>query len=130
MTDPITDMLNRLGNGQAVNKKTVDIPFSNIKFKIAKVLQAEGFVESAVKKGRKPKKIIRVNLKYDKDGEPAITKATRISKPGRRIYTSAKDVRPVRGGYGISIISTPKGVMSNNEANSAGLGGEVLCKVY
>jgi small subunit ribosomal protein S8 len=130
MTDPITDMLNRLGNGQAVNKKTVDIPFSNIKFKIAKVLQAEGFVESAVKKGRKPKKIIRVNLKYNEDGEPAITKAVRVSKPGRRIYTSVKDVRPIRGGYGISIISTPKGVMSNNEANSAGIGGEVLCKVY
>ena len=129
MTDPITDMLNRLENGQAVNKKTVDIPFSKTKYRIAKVLEAEGFIESAAKKGRNPKKVIRVNLKYE-DDSPAITKAERVSKPGRRVYTSLKDIRPVRGGYGISIISTPKGVMSNKEAKTAGVGGELLCKVY
>ncbi len=129
MTDPITDMLNRLENGQAVNKKTVDIPFSKTKYKIAKVLEAEGFIESVAKKGRNPKRVIRVNLKYEKE-QPAITKAERISKPGRRVYTSLKDIRPVRGGYGISVISTSKGVMSNKEARSAGLGGELLCKVY
>ncbi|MGM0439231.1 MAG: 30S ribosomal protein S8 [Patescibacteria group bacterium] len=129
MTDPITDMLNRLENGQAVNKKTVDIPFSKTKYRIAKVLEAEGFIESAAKKGRNPKKVIRVNLKYE-DNEPGITNMERVSKPGRRVYTSLKDIRPVRGGYGISIISTPKGVMSNKEAKSAGLGGEILCKVY
>ena len=129
MTDPITDMLNRLENGQAVNKKTVDIPFSKTKYRIAKVLEAEGFVESAVKKGRNPKKVIRVNLKYE-DETPAITKTERVSKPGRRVYISLKDIRPVRGGYGISVISTPKGVMSNKEAKAAGVGGEVLCKVY
>ena len=130
MTDPITDMLNRLENGQAVNKKTVDIPFSKTKYRIAKVLEAENFVESAVKKGRNPKKVIRVNLKYEEDGSPAITDAERVSKPGRRVYVSLKDIRPVRGGYGISIISTPKGVMSNKEAKTAGVGGELLCKVY
>lgn len=129
MTDPITDMLNRLENGQAVNKKTVNVPFSKIKYRIAKVLEAEGFVESAVKKGRNPKKVIRINLKYN-DGEPAIIDMERVSKPGRRMYTTAKDLEPIRGGYGISIISTPKGVMSNKEANVANLGGEVLCKVY
>ncbi len=129
MTDPITDMLNRLENGQAVNKKTVDIPFSKTKYRIAKVLEAEGFVESAAKKGRNPKKVIRVNLKYE-DETPAITSAERVSKPGRRVYISLKDIRPVRGGYGISVISTPKGVMSNKEAKAAGVGGEVLCKVY
>ena len=129
MTDPITDMLNRLENGQAVNKKTVDIPFSKTKYRIAKVLEAEGFVESAAKKGRNPKRVIRVNLKY-KDENPAIKKAQRVSKPGRRVYTSLKDIKPVRGGYGIAIISTPKGVMSNKEAKTAGVGGEVLCKVY
>lgn len=129
MTDPITDMLNRLENGQAVNKKTVDIPFSKIKYRIAKVLEAEGFIESAAKKGRNPKKVIRVNLKYE-DDKPGITNTERVSKPGRRVYTSLKEIKPVRGGYGISIISTPKGVMSNKEAKSAGLGGEILCKVY
>ncbi len=130
MTDPITDMLNRLENGQAVNKKTVDIPFSKLKYQIAKVLEAEEFVDSAAKKGRNPKKVIRVNLKYEEDGNPGITNMERVSKPGRRVYTSLKDIKPVRGGYGISIISTPKGVMSNKEAKGAGLGGEILCKVY
>jgi len=129
MTDPITDMLNRLENGQAVNKKTVDIPFSKIKYKIAKVLEAEGFIDAAEKKGKNPKKVIRVNLKYE-NGKPAITETERVSKPGRRVYTSLKDIKPVKGGYGISIISTPKGVMTNKEAKTAGLGGEILCKVH
>ncbi len=129
MTDPITDMLNRLENGQAVNKKTVDVPFSKIKYRIAKVLEAEGFVESATKKGRNPKKIIRVTLKYQ-DEKPAINKTERISKPGRRVYSSVKDIKPVRGGYGIAVISTSKGIMSNKEAGKAGVGGEILCKVY
>ncbi len=122
-------MLNRLENGQAVNKKTVDIPFSTIKYKIAKVLEAEGFVEAVAKKGRNPQKVIRVNLKYEND-EPAITDAKRVSKPGRRVYTSLKDIRPVKGGYGISVISTPKGVMSNKEAKGAEVGGEVLCEIH
>jgi len=129
MTDPITDMLNRLENGQAVNKKTVDVPFSKIKYQIAKVLESEGFIESAAKKGRNPKKVIRINLKYE-DEKPAITNMERVSKPGRRVYTSLKDIKPVRGGYGISIISTSKGIMTNKEAKTAGLGGEILCKVY
>ncbi len=129
MTDPITDMLNRLENGQAVNKKTVDVPFSNTKYKIAKVLESEGFVESVMKKGRKPKKIIRVNLKYE-NGVSAITKTERVSKPGRRVYLSLKEIKPVRGGYGTSVISTSKGIMSGKEAKGAGLGGEFLCKIY
>ncbi len=129
MTDPITDMLNRLENGQAVNKKTIDVPFSKIKYQIAKVLESEGFIESAAKKGRNPKKVIRINLKYE-DEKPAITNMERVSKPGRRVYTSLKDIKPVRGGYGISIISTSKGIMTNKEAKTAGLGGEILCKVY
>ncbi len=129
MTDPITDMLNRLRNSQAVNKKTVDVPFSKTKYKIAKILESEGFVESAEKKGRNPKKVIRVNLKYE-DDKPAITGATRVSKPGRRVYVSLKDIKPVKGGYGISIISTSKGIMSNREAKDAGVGGEILCKIH
>ncbi len=129
MTDPITDMLNRLENAQAVNKKTVDVPYSEVKYKIAKVMEAEGFIESAVKKGRVPKKMIRIGLRY-KDGEPVIRKTRRVSKPGRRFYVSLKDIKPVKGGYGIAVISTPKGVMSNKEARSAGVGGEVLCEIH
>ncbi len=129
MTDPIADMLIRLENGQAVNKKTVDVPFSEIKYKIAKVLESEGFIESVIQKGKGSEKIIRVTLKYEKES-PGIIKTKRISKPGKRAYIANKDIKPVRGGYGISIISTSKGVMSNKEAKSANLGGEVLAEIY
>lgn len=129
-TDPITDMLNRLKNGQAVNKKTVDIPFSKTKYKIAKVLESEGFVESVAKKGRNPKKILRVTLSYDKNNKPAITDATRVSKPGRRTYVQVDEIEQVKGGYGISILTTSKGIMSNREAREANVGGELLCKIH
>jgi len=129
MTDPIADMLIRLENSQAVNKMTVDIPFSEIKYRIAKVLESENFVELVSQKGKDSQKIIRVNLKY-KDDKPGIIKTKRISKPGKRTYIANKEIKPIRGGYGISVISTPKGVMSNKEAKSAGLGGEVLFEIY
>lgn len=129
MTDPITDLLNRLKNGQAVNKKTVDVPYSKIKYQIAKVMEAEGFIESAVGKGRAPKKIIRIGLRY-KNGKPVIKQTKRVSKPGRRVYISLKDIKPVKGGYGIAILSTSKGIMSNKEAHNAGIGGELLCEIY
>lgn len=129
-TDPITDMLNRLKNGQAVNKKTVDIPFSKTKYKIAKVLESEEFIESVVKKGRNPKKVLRVTLSYDENDEPAITETVRVSKPGRRKYVQVDEIEQVKGGYGISVITTSKGIMSNREARDANVGGELLCKIY
>ena len=129
-TDPITDMLNRLKNGQAVNKKTVDIPFSKMKYKIAKVLESEDFVESVAKKGRSPKKVLRVTLSYDENNEPAITETARVSKPGRRKYIQVDEIQPVKGGYGISILTTSKGIMSNKEARKANVGGELLCKIH
>jgi len=129
ITDSIADMLIRIENAQAVSKKTVDIPFSVIKYKIAKVLEGEGFIDGAVKKGKNPAKVIRVTLKY-KEGSPAISKTKRVSKPGRRIYQKSKELKPVKDGYGISILSTPKGIMSNKLARKEGLGGEVLCKVW
>jgi len=129
MTDPITDMLNRIRNAQAVLKPTVDIPFSNLKYEIAKILEKRGFVAQIEKKGKKIKKIFEIVLKYD-DKSPAISGLKRVSRPGQRIYKGFEKLRAVRGGYGMAIVSTPKGLMTNKEARKQKLGGEVLCEIW
>lgn len=129
MTDPITDMLNRIRNAQAVSHPTVDVPFSNLKYEIIKILEKQSFIQKAEKRGRKAKKIIEITLKYD-DGVPAIFGLKRISKSGQRIYVKAKELKPVRRGYGIAIISTPEGLMTNKEARKKRLGGEILFEIW
>lgn len=129
MLDPITDMLNRIRNAQAVFKPTVVIPFSKLKYEIAKILEKQGFVEKVERKGRKIEKSIELTLKYT-DKEPSISGLKRISKPGQRIYHSWKDIRRVRDGFGMSIISTSKGLKTNKEARRQKLGGEVLCEIW
>lgn len=130
MIDPITDILNRIRNAQSVNKETVTVPFSNLKYEIAKILEKEDFIEKVEKKGRKIKKIIEITLKYDKNKKPVISGLKRISKPGQRIYKSFKEIKPIKGGYGIAIISTSKGLMIDKEARKQKLGGEVICEVW
>lgn len=137
MIDPIVDMLNRIRNAQAVLHQTVDIPWSDLKYEIAKILEKEGFVDSIEKKGRHPKKKLGITLKYKSDGDlgtssitPAIEGLRRISKLGQRIYLPSKKIKRVRGGYGIAIISTSKGLMTDKEARKQRLGGEVLCEVW
>lgn len=133
MTDPIADMLNIIRNAQAVSKKTAVIPFSNLKYEIAKILEKQGLVGKIEKKGRKPKKVLEIVLKYpsaEQANHPVISGLKRISKPGQKIYIGAKKIRPVRGGYGISIISTPKGLMTNKEAKRKKLGGEIICEIW
>jgi len=137
MVDPISDMLNRIRNAQAVLHQTVSIPFSNLKYEIAKILEKEGFIEKVEKKGRKEKKVVEITLKKKEISEeseeeikPAISGLKRISKPGQRIYTGAKEIRRVRGGYGIAIISTPKGIMADKEARKKKLGGEIICEIW
>jgi len=139
MTDPITDMLNRIRNAQAVSRARVVLPFSNLKYEIAKTLEKEGFIEKVEKKGRKMKRIIEIILKYEKETsnkkgieklKPAISGLKRVSKPGQRIYKKAKELRPVRDGYGIAIVSTSKGIMTDREARKKKLGGEVLCEIW
>ena len=128
--DTIADMLTQIRNAQAVFKETVDVPFSEVKYRMVKILESQGFIEKVLRRGRKPKKIIRVFLKYkDKEGG-AISGLKRVSKPGQRIYLRAKDIKPVRGGYGMGIISTPKGIMTNKEARKKRLGGEIICEVW
>jgi len=135
MTDPISDMLNRIRNAQAVVKPTVEVPYSNLKQEIAKILEKEGFIVKSEKKGKKTKKILEVTLKYETRlgssvSIPVILGLKRISKPGQRIYISTKKIRKVRDGFGIAIISTPKGLMTNKEARKQKLGGEVICEVW
>jgi len=129
MVDPISDMLIRIKNAQAVSRQTVNIPFSKIKFSLAKVLEKEGLIEAITTRGRKIKKIIEIKLKYEKD-QPVIEEIKRVSKPGQRIYLKKSQVKPIRQGYGLSIISTSQGLMTNKEAKKKGLGGEVLCEIW
>ena len=126
MTDPIADMLNRIRNAQAVSLETVSIPYSKIKHEIASIIQKEGFIKDVEKRGRKEKRVIKITFKKDSD----ISGLKRISRPGQRLYVSCKDIRPVRGGYGIAVISTPKGLMSNKEARRNKLGGEIICEIW
>lgn len=129
MTDPIADMLIRIKNAQAVKHKTVDIPYSKLKYQIANILLKEGFIEKIERKFRKEKKILRIFLKY-KDNEPVIQGTKRVSKPSRRVYLPYKKIKPPKGGYGIAIISTSQGLMTAKEARKRKLGGEVICEVW
>lgn len=127
-TDPIADMLTRIRNASAVKKAEVLIPFSKVKLSIANILLQAGFLKSVekVEDGRGDLKII---LKYQ-DGRPAITSLTRISKPGRRIYIGKEELKSVRNGLGISVISTSQGIMDGREAKKKNIGGELICEVY
>lgn len=129
MTDPITDMLNQIRNAQAVGKAEILIPMSKIKNEIATILHKEGFLGEVKKSVKGGQKALKIALKYD-NNLPAISGLKRISKPGQRIYERVIEIKNVHGGYGISIVSTSKGLMTNKEAKKQKLGGEIICKVW
>lgn len=130
ITDPISDMLTRIRNASAVRKAEVVMPFSKTKLALAKILESEGFVIKAEVQGEADsRQLINVSLKYH-NREPAITSIKRVSTPGRRLYAGYQDLHSVRNGLGISIISTPQGLMTNKEARQKKIGGELLCEVY
>ncbi len=129
MSDPISNMLTSIRNAQAVLHQTVDIPFSNLKYELAKILEKQGFIEKIDKKNKKIKKFIEITLKYN-NKMPVILGLKRISSPGQRIYISVQKIKKVRSGYGIAIISTSKGLMTDKEARKNKLGGEVLCEIW
>ncbi len=129
MTDPIANMLVQIKNAQAVSHPTAEILFSNLKYEIGKVLAKHGFINKVEKKGRKVDKVIEIFLKYE-DGVPVIAGMKRVSKPGQRIYLDHQKINRVKSGYGISIVSTSKGLMSDKEARKNKLGGEILCEVW
>ncbi len=130
ITDPIADMLTRIRNAGKAKFNSVDIPGSNLKIEIAKVLKNEGFIRNYkfIKDNRQG--MLRVYLKYGQGQQGAIIGLDRISKPSRRVYMKGKDIRPVLNGMGILILSTSRGVMADNEARKDNLGGEILCKVW
>lgn len=135
VNDPIADMLTRIRNAVLSGHAQVAMPSSTIKVEIAKILKEEGFIESyEVVKGEKSfEKILRLKIKYvgeRRERKPVITGLERVSKPGRRIYTSKQDIPWVLSGLGVAILSTPKGVMTGVRARQLGVGGEILCKVW
>lgn len=129
MTDPIADMLSRIRNAAKVRKPDLTLPYSGMKLAIAKILVREGFLSAAEVTGDGAKKQIRLAIAYD-GRESAIHGLTRVSTPGRRIYVGYRDIPRVRSGYGISILSTPSGLMTGHEARKRKVGGELLCEVF
>ena len=129
MTDPIADMLTRIRNAFMAGHVHVEIPGSIIKGEIARVLTEEGYVESYKVTEEGVKKTISIKLKYGPDGKAAIEEIKRISKPSRRVYVGRDDIPRVRGGMGISILSTSNGIMTGVAARSEKIGGEILCTV-
>ncbi|MDD5145815.1 MAG: 30S ribosomal protein S8 [Candidatus Pacebacteria bacterium] len=129
MSDSISDLLTSIKNAQAVSKETVVIPFSNLCYSISQVLEKEGLVSKIEKKGKKTKKVIEITLRYE-EKTPVISGIERISRPGQRIYIKNKEIRPIRGGYGLAIISTSKGLLTNKEAKKQKLGGELICEIW
>lgn len=132
MTDPIADMLTRLRNALQIKRKVVEIPHSRTKKNIAEVLKREGYIlDFEVARDENDRfDVLKVTLKYDEDGVPAIRSLARESKPGRRQYRGVREMPRVLGGLGIAILSTSKGVMSDREAREARVGGEYMCSVY
>ena len=128
MTDPISDMLTRIRNAQAVGKTAVGIPSSKLKVSIAQVLKEEGYIEDFAVQDKEGKQELEINLKYYA-GQPVIERIERVSRPGLRIYKPSRDIPNVMNGLGIAIVSTPKGVMTDRKARGLGVGGEVLCIV-
>ena len=130
LSDPIGDMIVRIKNAQVRNHKKIELPSSNFKVKIADVLKNEGFIiDYKVNKKESNKADLMINLKYNA-GSPVISTIERISKPGRRIFSSAQSLPKINNGLGIAIISTPKGVMTDIDARKQKLGGEIICKVF
>ena len=129
LSDPIGDMIARVKNAQARNHKKVELPSSNFKSKIADILKNEGFIKDFKVNKETKKPLLTLELKYH-SGNPVISNFERVSKPGRRIFSSADGLPKINNGLGIAIVSTPKGVMTDMDARKNRLGGEIICKVF
>ncbi len=129
LSDPIGDMIARVKNAQSRNHKKVELPSSNFKVKIAEILKNEGFVKDFKVNSENNKNLLSMELKYH-SGNPVISTFERVSKPGRRIFSSADGLPKINNGLGIAIVSTPKGVMTDLDARKQRVGGEIICKVF
>ena len=136
MTDPVADLLTRIRNANVNGYREVKLPYSTLKKGILRVLKEQGFIADyrsemlAVKRQKRPRATLCVDLKYGPDGEKVITHIQRVSKPGRRLYSSARELPNVLDGLGVAVVSTSRGVLSNIEARKLGVGGEILCEVW
>jgi small subunit ribosomal protein S8 len=129
MTDPLGDMLTRIRNGQQARKDSILTPASKLRVRVLDVLQREGYIRGYSEEPLGPAKGLRIELKYF-EGQPAIQHLSRVSKPGRRVYSGSQELPRVRNGLGITIVSTPRGVLSDAEARDQNVGGEVLAEVF
>ncbi len=130
VSDPVADMLTRVRNAVMARHDDVTMPVSRMRLYIAKILKQQGFVKDYEVTGNRPKRQLKVYLKYDESGQPAIAGLERVSKPGLRVYSAAGEIPRVFGGLGIAIVSTSKGVMTGQQAYRQGIGGELLCLVW
>lgn len=129
MHDPIADMLISIKNAGNAGKSLAVVPFSNLKEEIAKVLFSNGFIASYAKKGKKVQKTLELGIAYEGKA-PRVADVARMSKPSRRFYMKSADLKPMKNGYGLMVLSTPKGIMTGDEARKAQVGGEVLFKIW
>ena len=130
MTDPIADLLTRIRNGLSADHETVDIPASKFKTEVARILNEQGYIDGFDVEPGRVGRVLRVRLKYTEDRRPVIQGLQRVSKPGRRQYVQADSVPKVQGGMGTTIVSTSRGVMTGHEARRAGVGGELVARVW
>jgi len=128
--DPVSDLLTRIRNAHLAKHDRVDVPTSKLKAEICRILMEEGFIRNFRQEAGKPSGRLRIFLEYGDDGSPAITHLQRVSKPGRRVYRGAGQIRPVLGGRGIGVVSTNRGLLSDRQAREQSVGGEVLCEVW
>ena len=130
MTDPISDMLTRIRNAGIARQNQTMCPFSKQKLAIAKVLEEAGFIDDVRAESQKGRPVLVMAIRYDDNAKPLIDGIRRVSKPGRRVYVGAREIWKVRNGLGISVISTSKGILSDDGAREASIGGEVVCEVW
>ena len=130
MTDPIADLLTRIRNAHMAKHDRLDVPSSKLKVEICKILKQEGFIRNFLLEEALPSSTLRIFLRYDAHGVPAIHHLSKVSKPGRRVYRGAETIRPVRNGLGLGIISTSQGLVTDHDAREQRLGGEVLCEIW
>ena len=128
--DPVSDLLTRIRNAHLAKHDRVDVPTSKLKAEICRILQEEGFIRNYRQVDGAPVGLLRIFLEYDENGSPAISHLQRISKPGRRVYRGAGEIRPVLGGRGLGVVSTNLGLLSDRQARERSVGGEVLCEIW
>jgi len=130
MMDRIADMLTRIRNAQTAGIEKIELPASNTLLAMAEILKEEGYINAVKAYNHKGHRFLRITLRYDDEGAPVIREIKRVSKPGRRVYSGAADIPRVRRGYGVAVVSTSQGIMTDKKARAAKIGGEVLCTVF